>query len=48
MRVNFVSSEDTGETRTIYTWSNNVSIMWGGGVNDIIKELFESFYMSLF
>ena len=48
MRVNFVSSKDTRETRTIYTWSNNVSIMWGGGANDIIKELFESFYVSLF
>ena len=43
MRVNFVSSKDTGETRTIYTWSNNVSIMRDGDANDIIKELFESF-----
>ena len=43
MRVNFVSSKDTRETRTIYTWSNNVSIMRDGDANDIIKELFESF-----
>ena len=43
MRINFVSSKDTGETRTIYTWSNNVSIMQGKDTNDIIKELFESF-----
>ena len=43
MRVNFISSKDTGETRTIYTWSNNVSIMQGKDTNDIIKELFESF-----
>ena len=29
MRVNFISSKDTGETRTIYVWSNNENIMWG-------------------
>ena len=27
MRVNFISSKDTGETRTIYVWSDNVRIM---------------------
>ena len=43
MHVNFISSKDTGETGTIYTWSNNVSIMRGRDTNDIIKELFESF-----
>ena len=43
MHVNFISSRDTGEIRTIYTWSNKVSIMQGIDTNDIIKELFESF-----
>ena len=43
MRINFISSKHTGRTRTIYTWSNNVSIMQGKDTNDIIKELFESF-----
>ena len=43
MRVNFISSKDTGETRTICTWSNNVSITRGRDTNDIIKELFEFF-----
>ena len=43
MHVNFISSKDTGETRAIYTWSNNVSIMRGRDTNDIFKELFESF-----
>ena len=38
MRVNFISSKDTGDT-----WSNNRSIMQGTDTNDIIKELFESF-----
>ena len=42
MRVNFVSFKYTGETCTIYTWSNNVSIMRGKDANDIMKELFES------
>ena len=32
-----------GETRTIYVWSNNESIMWGNDTNNIIKEFFESF-----
>ena len=43
VRVNFISSKDTGETCTIYTQSNNVSIMQGRDANDIIEELFESF-----
>ena len=43
MRINFISSKHTGETRIIYMWSNNVSIMRGRDTNDIIKELFESF-----
>ena len=29
MRVNFISSKDTGETRTTFVWSDNVKIMWG-------------------
>ena len=33
MHVNFISSRDTGETRTYYIWSDNVSIMQGK--NDI-------------
>ena len=43
MSVNFISSKDTGETCTIYVWSNNESIMWGGDTDDIIRELFRSF-----
>ena len=42
MPVNFISSKDTGETRTIYVWSDNVSIMWGSDTDDI-RELFRSF-----
>ena len=43
MRVNFISSKDTGETRTIYVWSDNVSIMRGGDTDNIIREIFRSF-----
>ena len=43
MRVNFISSKDTGETRTFYVWSDNVKIMWGSDTDDIITELFGSF-----
>ena len=43
VRANFISSKDTGETRTVYVWSDNVSIMRGSDINDIIKEIFRSF-----
>ena len=43
MRLNFISFKDTGETRTIYVWSDNVKIMWGSDTDNIIKELFEPF-----
>ena len=43
MRVNFITSKDTGETYTIYVWSDNVSIIWGNDTNDTIREIFSSF-----
>ena len=43
MRVNFISSKDTRETRTIYVRSDNVNIIWGCDTDNIIRELFESF-----
>ena len=44
MRVNFISSKDTGETRTIYVFMyDNVSIMQGSDADDIIRETFRSF-----
>ena len=43
MRVYFISSKDTRETRTIYVWSNNEGIMWGSVIGNIIRELFNSF-----
>ena len=43
MRANFISSQDTGETRTINVRSDNVNIMWGCDTDNNIRELFESF-----
>ena len=43
MHVNFISSKDIGETRTIYVWSENAKIMVGNETDDVIKELLESF-----
>ena len=43
MHVNIISSKDTGETRTIYVWSDNVSIMRGSDTDYIIREIFRSF-----
>ena len=43
MNVNFVSSNDTGEIRTIFVWSNNEEIRLGNETDDIIKGLINSF-----
>ena len=39
MHENFISSKDTGETHTIYVWSNNPKIRFGNKTDNIIKEL---------
>ena len=43
MAINFISSKDSDETRTMHTKSNNVEIMIGSDTNEIIKDLFGSF-----
>ena len=43
VRVNFISSKDTGETRTIFVWSDNKEIRSGNETDDIIKGLLQSF-----
>ena len=44
MHVNFVSSKDTWETRTIFVWSDNEEIRSGNETDDIIKGLLNSFW----
>ena len=43
MQINFISSNDTGETRTIYVLSDNKEIRLGNETNDISKKLLKSF-----
>ena len=43
MHANFISSKNTGETYTIYVWSDNEEIRSGNETYALIKELFKSF-----
>ena len=43
MGIDFISSKDSDETRTMHTKSNNVEIMMGSETDEIIEELFKSF-----
>ena len=43
MQINFISSNETGETRNIYMWSDNEEIRQGNETDDTIKKLLESF-----
>ena len=43
MHINLISSEDTGEARTIFVWSDNEEIRLGNEKYDIIKKLLKSF-----
>ena len=40
MQINFASSKDSGETRTIDTKINNIETMMGSKTDDINGELF--------
>ena len=42
MQINFISSKDSEETRTMYTKSHNIEIMMGNETDEIIEKLFES------
>ena len=42
MQINFISSKDSEETRTMYTKSHNIEIMMGNKTDEIIKTLFKS------
>ena len=43
MHVNFLSSNDTGEIRTIFVLSDNEEIRLGNETDDIVKSLISSF-----
>ena len=42
MLINFISSKDSRETRTMHTTSNNKEIMMSSETDDIIDEFFKS------
>ena len=42
MVINFISSKDFDEIRTMRTKSNNIEIMMGNKTDEIMKELFKS------
>ena len=41
--INFISSKDSDDTRTVHAKSNNVEIMMDSETDEIIEELFKSF-----
>ena len=43
MSVDFISSNDTGEIRTFFVWSDNEEIRSGNKTDDFIKRLIKSF-----
>ena len=42
MVINFISSKDSDETRTMHTKSNNVEIMMGSEADEITEKFFKS------
>ena len=42
MAINFISSKDPDETRTIHTKSDNIEIIMGSETDETITKLFES------
>ena len=43
MAINFFSSKDFEETRTMYRKSDNIEVMMGNEIDKIIEDLFDSF-----
>ena len=43
MHINFVSSNDTGEVRTVFAWSDNEEIRLGNETDGIVKGLINFF-----
>ena len=43
IHVNFISSKDTGESRTIFVWSDNEEIRSGNETDTIFEKRFKSF-----
>ena len=48
MLINFISSKDSDETRSMHTKNNNIEIMMGSETDDIIEEPFEFLFAKIF
>ena len=46
MHINFVSSNDTGEIRPIFVWSDNEETRLGDVTDDIVKRLINFFLIN--
>ena len=42
MSINFISSKDSDETRTMHTKGDNIEIKMGSETDEVIEELFKS------
>ena len=47
MAINIISCKDFDDTCTMQAKSNNVEIMMGSETDEIIKELFKSFFAKI-
>ena len=47
MVINFISSKDSDEIRTMRAKRNNIEIIMGNETDKIIKELFESLFAKI-
>ena len=43
MHINFIFSNETGEIRTVFVWSDNEKIRLGNETDDIVRRLINSF-----
>ena len=42
--INFISSKDIDEERTMHSKGDNIEVMTYDGANEVIEEIFESFF----
>ena len=47
MAINFFSSKDSEEIRTMHSKSENIEILIGNETGEIIKDLFDSFLQKI-
>ena len=47
MAIDFISSTDSDETQTMHTKSNDVEVMMGSETDEIIEDLFDSFFAKI-